>query len=207
MRRLFLPGRSVRWILSALALLMIGVAVDSAWAEVAVPADSARAIALNHQLDFYWIVEKLLALLIPALFLCTGMGARLRRFAGRVMHEKHYPTLGLFGCIYVLLATLVSLPFNYQRHYRLPMSLGWLGDETPGKWLLEQLAPLGIGMVGAILFLWVPYALIRCSPKRWWLWSTAVLSLGAWFVLVVQPVWIKPLTTAYAPLADQALRA
>jgi Zn-dependent protease with chaperone function len=181
-------------------------AASAATAGLAVPQDSARSIALGHQLDVYWIAGKLLGLLIPAGFLFSGAGARLRRFCGRIGCGIRYATLVWFGCAYVLLDALLNLPLDYLRHYRLPASLGWLGNETPGGWLLDQLPPLAVFMAGVILFLWIPYTLIRRSPRRWWLWSAALLTVAALFVLIVQPIWIKPLTTTYAPLADKTLR-
>lgn len=177
-----------------------------AMAWVVIPGDSAKAVALSHQLDRYWIAGNLLALLIPALMLFSGFGARIRHACSRLVRGQRHAAVAAFGCAYVLINAVVSLPFDYLRHYRLPKGLGWLGDETVGRWLLDQVAPIATLMAGAALFLWIPYALIRRWPRRWWLWSTAAMTACALFVLVVQPIWIKPLTTRYTPLADSALR-
>src|SRR5436309_206415 len=46
--------------------------------QIPVPHDAARAIALSHELDIYWVVGNLLALLIPAALLYRGIAVRLR---------------------------------------------------------------------------------------------------------------------------------
>ena len=61
--------------------------------------------------------------------------------------------------------------------------------------------------VAAILFVWIPYALIARSSRRWWLYAGAISVPVTFFALIVLPVWIDPLTTSYRPLADKSLYA
>jgi hypothetical protein len=55
-----------------LACVCIGAFAGEVLAQVAVPAPTAKALALGHKLDLYWIAEKVLALAIPFLFLFSG---------------------------------------------------------------------------------------------------------------------------------------
>ncbi|WP_049620837.1 M48 family metalloprotease [Frateuria defendens] len=188
-------------------LLAASAVAGSAHAGVAVPHDSPAAIALGRTFDLYWIAEALLALLIPAGFLVSGFGARLSAACCRLAHGARYASVTLFGCAYLLLDALLRLPLDYLRHFVLPTSLGWLKQESAGGWLLGQgVSLLGL-MIAVVLLLWMPYWLIRRSPRRWWLWSTAVSVPVACVLLVSQPLWMKPLAATYGPVADKSLQA
>jgi STE24 endopeptidase len=196
------PVRRAAW------LVIIGLisATAALHGQVPILPVSPKEESLNHLIDLYWLAGKAVQLLLPLALLYWGLGARLCRWIGKRVWGSRFFTIGLFGCAYVLLNALVSLPIDYARHYRLPKSLGWLGDETPGQWILGQLLGLLPLLVAALLLLWVPYWLMRRSERWWWLWATAAVAPIALFFLVAQPVWVKPLTTHYAPLADSSLR-
>ena len=148
-----------------------------------------------------------LELLLPLALLYSGQGARLCRWIGRRVGESRFLTIALFGGAYVLIQFVLGLPIDYARHYWFIKESGLPGDAGPGPWLLRQLLGLLPLLVAAALLLWIPYALMRRSPRYWWLWATAAVAPVALFFLIVQPIWIKPLTTRYAPLADSQLRA
>jgi Zn-dependent protease with chaperone function len=72
---------------------------------------------------------------------------------------------------------------------------------------LQEVVSLAARIVVAALFLWIPYALVRRSPRRWWLYGAAALVPVAFLVLMALPVWVAPLTASYRPLQDKALSA
>jgi STE24 endopeptidase len=181
--------------------------VATAHGEVPIPPVSPKEAIINQQINLCWLASKAVQLLLPMALLYWGHGARLCRWIGRRVGGSRCLTIGLFGCVYVLLQAAFSLPIDYRRHYQLPRDWGLLGDESPGQWLLGYLLGLLPPLAVALLLLWIPYALMRRSPRRWWLWTTVAVAPVALCFLVVQPVWIKPLTTHYVPLAAPQLRA
>ena len=57
------------------------------------------------------------------------------------------------------------------------------------------------------LVLWVPYLLLRKSPRRWWLYTGLAMIP---FIIVgnlVAPIWIAPLFNTFEPMHDKALEA
>jgi Zn-dependent protease with chaperone function len=64
-----------------------------------------------------------------------------------------------------------------------------------------------VGAVVAALVLWIPYLLLRRSPRRWWLWTgLATIPLGV-LALLVSPIWIAPLFDRFGPMQDKGLEA
>jgi STE24 endopeptidase len=82
-----------------------------------------------------------------------------------------------------------------------------LSTQTFGKWLSDWIKGAGISALGLALVLWIPYLLLRRSPRRWWLWAGLATAPIATFVLVVSPLWIDPLFNDFHRMEDRALEA
>jgi STE24 endopeptidase len=193
------------WLLAALPVLTLSSAA-LADAPVAIPQATAAAIAYAQLHEIIWGLCQLATLLLPAILLFTGWGARLRTVCARLVRGNRYGTLTLFACAYLVLALLVLLPLDYWRDIASEQNLGRPGDPLV-PWLVGEIVPLLVKMIAAALFLWIPYALIRRSPRRWWLYGALALIPVAFVVLVALPVFVDPLTTNYKPLNDAKLGA
>jgi STE24 endopeptidase len=190
-----------------LSIFILAIAwVGNACADVQVPVPTAKAIALSHQLDLYWLAEKFLTLLIPLLVLFSGWGSHIRTACSLIARGRRFWIVALFACAYLIFTVVFSFPFNYARHFALPHSLG-LTQESLGQWLGSQAIRLMVMMVAATLFVWIPYWILQKSPQRWWLWSAGALVPVALLILVVKPIWVDPLTTTYKPLENKPLEA
>jgi Zn-dependent protease with chaperone function len=163
------------------------------------PPGSAAYMMFRNEL---WAAAQLIALAVPALVLFTGLGARLRAFCARLSGGRWFLTLALFAVTYLVVTTVLTLPFDYYRDH---LSLGANADQTPAQWALQELVTLIVRSIIAVLFLWIPYAFMARSPRFWWLYTAIALVPVVLFVLVILPVWVDPLTTTYRPLKDAAL--
>ncbi|HEY2531722.1 MAG TPA: M48 family metalloprotease [Xanthobacteraceae bacterium] len=192
---------AARWmgLLAALAS-----AIAYADAPVAVPTATQAAIAFSRHREPLWAAAQLLPSLIACFVLFTGLGARMRGSCARLARGGRFWTVTLFACAYVILAALITMPFDYYRDVVDLRSWGEL-NQSPAQWLAGEVVGVAVKLIVAGLFIWIPYALIARSPRRWWLYSTLALVPVAFLVLVALPVWVSPLTTTYMPLADKAL--
>jgi STE24 endopeptidase len=202
-RRMTIRNSVVNWLIGgALALLLISSA--HAGTPVAVPHTTQAASAFVQHREPLWMVAQLLPILIAFLVLVTGLGARLRSLCARLAGGNWFWTVTLFACIYLMLAALVIAPFDY---YRDIVDLRTFGHSAPSplQWFAGEAASLVAKLVVMGLFVWIPYALIAKSPRRWWFYSTLALIPVVFLVLVAIPVWVAPLTTHYQPLANTSL--
>ena len=172
---------------------------------VAVPAPTALALSYHRTGNVLWAVETGLGLLLPALLLFTGASSRLRALALRAGRRWHV-TLILYAVLFTLLTAALTLPLTYYGGYLRPHEYG-LSNQSWGDWLGDWLKGVAVSAVGLSLVLWIPYLLLRRSPRRWWLYAgLATLPLMA-LLLVITPVWIDPLFSKFRPMKDQALEA
>lgn len=172
---------------------------------VAVPPPTEKAVRYHRSGNVLWIVSTLWGLLIPALFLFTGLSARIRDFARRV-GKKWFFTLAIYLVVFGMLAWLATLPLAYYSEFARQHQYG-LSNQSFGKWFGDALKALALGLVFTPLVLWVPYLLIRKSPRRWWLYSALATIPLIVFVIWASPVFVDPLFNKFGPMKDKALEA
>ncbi len=150
---------------------------------VAVPEPSEQAIRYYRSGNVVW------GLLIPALFLFTGLSARIREWA-RAIGRKWLFVIAVYFTIFLAINFVIDFPLDYYQ--------GFVRQHAYG---------LSNGMVVGALFLWIPYLLIKRSPRRWWLYTGLATIPFIFFMLLVSPIWIAPLFNDFGPMQDKALES
>ncbi len=174
-------------------------------APVAVPEPSAEALSHYRGGMRLLGVFFLWNLALPVLLLFTGLSARLRSWAERV-GRRWYFTFALY-CLGVGLAyCLASLPLCYYAGFIRPHSYG-LSNQTLSKWLGDYFKGAAVMLIVAWAVGWVPFLLVRRSPRRWWLYLGLLEVPFLCVMLLIQPVWIAPLFNQFQPLQDKRLES
>jgi Zn-dependent protease with chaperone function len=152
-----------------------------------------------------WAVGNLWGLVVPLLLLFTGFSAKLRDLARRVGHNWFF-TVAVYGVLFAVVSFALDLPLSWYASFVREHAYG-LSDQTAAKWWSDAAKSFLIGCIFNALFLWVPYLLLKKSPRRWWLY-TALLAIPLLAVLlIVTPIWIEPLFNKFGPMKDKALEA
>ena len=193
--------------LTPLLILALTIAAPALADEpVPVPQPTPEALAYHHGQDLFWLADQALTFLEPAIILFTGWAAGLTGWARRVTGGRWYPTLALFGALYIVISTLVEFPLVYWRDYVFAHAYDQ-SNQTMGKFLHDEAIGLIVQVVIIALVIWIPFLLIRRSPRRWWLWSAVALTPVFIVGIVLAPVFISPLFNTFTPLPDGALKA
>lgn len=172
---------------------------------VAVPEMSEKAARYYQSGNVLWFVNVLWDLLIPALFLFTGFSAKIRNWAQK-LGRKWFFVIGLYFIIFSVINFIIDLPLSYYQGFVRQHAYD-LSNQTFGKWFGDSLKALMVGLIGGILFLWVPYLLLKKSPRRWWLYTGMLMVPFLFFVRLISPVWIDPLFNKFGPMNNKALEA
>ena len=100
----------------------------------------------------------------------------------------------------LLVLSIFQLPLRIYGH-RIALAYG-LSVQGWGGWLADRAKSELLVLFIATLLLWGLYALIRRSPRRWWLyaWLCAVPIMAG--MVFVSPVLIDPLFNRFEPLAQ-----
>ena len=152
----------------------------------------ARARYRLHFVAFAWSCVVLFAII------ALRLGPRFRDRAESVSRRRFWQAAVFVPLLFVTDGVL-ELPTSAYGHHLARFYgqsvQGW------GSWLWDQAKGLLVGLVIAIPLVWLLYAILRKSPRRWWLWFWLALLPILVFLIFVTPLAIDPLFFEFTPLA------
>ena len=172
-------------------------------APVAVPEPSEQAMRYYRSGNVLWFVEQAWSIAVLVLLLATGLSASLRNAARRIGRNWFF-TIVIYFALFTIVTTIVDLPLSYYMEYVREHAYG-LSNQTFGKWFGDTLKSLAVACIVGALVMWVPYLLLRKSPRRWWLYTAIALVPFIVLANLVAPIWIAPLFNKFEPMQDKAL--
>ena len=163
----------------------------------------ARAEAYANTQRYLGWASYAVSLVVSALLGFTPLGARLVR---RVVRARRvWLAVPLAVLVVLLVGRLVTLPFSVVTQQRR-LDFG-LTDQAWPAWAVDVGKSLLVSWVLTSLLLVVVIALMRWSPRRWFLWaggSAAGLVFAGSFLY---PVAVDPVFNEFTPLEDGPLRS
>ena len=172
---------------------------------VVVPEPSALAIQYHRSGNVLWAVETGLGMIIPAVLLFSGISARMRSLSQRV-GRRWLLTVLLYAVLFTVLVAALTFPLSYYAGYVRQHQYG-LSNQSLGAWSGDWIKGVALSGLGLAAVLWIPYLLLRRSPRRWWLYAGfASIPLTA-LLFVITPVWVDPLFNDYEPMEDRVLES
>ena len=172
---------------------------------VAVPVPGEKAVRHYHVTIVVGVTAIIWSFLSPALFLFTGWSARIRFLAQR-QGQNWYLTFALYALAFGLLFFLVNLPLNYYAGFVFPHHFD-VTNQTFSRWLGNTLKSAAVVIVIGLAVGWIPFLIIKKTPRRWWLWLGLLVPLFLSAQMFIQPVLIDPLFHQFRPLPDKTLEA
>ena len=172
-------------------------------APVAVPEPSEQAMRYYRSGNVLWFVEQAWSIAVLVLLLVTGLSASLRNAARRIGRNWFF-TIVVYFALFTVVTTIIDLPLSYYTEYVREHAYG-LSNQTFGKWFGDTLKSLAVACVVGALVMWVPYLLLRKSPRRWWLYTAIALVPFIVVANLVAPIWIAPLFNKFEPMQNKAL--
>jgi STE24 endopeptidase len=172
-------------------------------APVPVPEPSEKAMARYRSGVALWLIDTAWGFILPAAILLTGFSSRMRTWAARVS-RKRVLTIAIYFAIFSIVTFVIDLPRAYYEEFVREHAYG-LSNQTLSKWFGDSLKSLAVGVVMGALFLWVPYLLLKKSPRRWWLYTAMASVPFLCLTMLIAPVWIDPLFNTFGPMKNKAL--
>ena len=162
------------------------------------PDKLQRAIEYAHA--GYWLhfSSEIYVMVILAVIIATGLAAKFRDWAEAASKRRFLQAL-VFVPLILLTNDLLYLPANiWGQHLELKFDQSiqswpsWLWD-----WTKSEL----ITLVCAVPLAYLLYALMRRSPRRWWLYFWLATLPMIVTVMYLEPMIIEPMFYRFEPLA------
>jgi Zn-dependent protease with chaperone function len=163
------------------------------------PDNAAKSEAYRDALHFHFFGNTFYGFLVLLLILWWRLGPKYRDWAERVSSRRFLQVV-IFAPLLLLTVAILNLPtliWDQLIELKFGRSVqhwaSWWSD-----WLTNQIIMLIIGM----LVVWILYAVIRRSPRRWWFyfWLASIPIIAMVFFL--QPLIVDPLFFKFKLLAD-----
>jgi STE24 endopeptidase len=166
---------------------------------------AARAKSDSYFEGGYWLIlwGALVAVAAELIQLHFGLARRWRDWAERVAPRWLAPAL--FTVPYVIAGVLITLPWTIYTGFAREKQYDLL-NQTFGDWAIDQGKGLAIGVIASAIVFTVVLAVIRHSPKRWWLWGALTVTAFSAVLAMIVPVFITPLFNTYTELKPGPVR-
>ena len=174
-------------------------------ARVEVPAATPQAMRYYRSGNLLWCINTALSFAIPAIFLFTGVSGRIGRLARRLGRYWFF-TVAVYFVLFSVLLFLIDLPMSYYQTYLREHAYG-LSNQTLGKWVTDSLLELVVTLIVGTLLLWIPFLLLRKSPRRWWFYTWLTVPPLMFFFMLIEPVFIAPLFNDFGEMQDKRLES
>lgn len=167
----------------------------------------ARAKSDAYAEGGYWLQfwNLLLGVAISALLLLTGWSARIRDFAERRTGRRNLQVL-IYALCFIMLTAVLSFPLMIYEEFFREHQYG-LSNLSFADWFAESFTALMVNLVLMGAAITGLYAILRRVPGSWWAWGSLASGGFIAFMMMINPVFIKPLFNDYKPLPDGEIRS
>lgn len=154
----------------------------------------------------YWLllVDTLYAVAIAALLLFTRASAWMRNRAQRITRSRFWQ-VPIYVAQYMIATTILALPLSIYEGFIREHAYG-LSNQNFLQWSGDFGTQFAVDIIQMVILATVVYAVIRATPKNWWLWGTVVVVAFFTVFLMIGPVFISPLFNHYTPLPDSPIK-
>jgi STE24 endopeptidase len=147
------------------------------------------------------IVSFLYGLAVLWMILRWNLAPKYRNWAERAFSRRPFQAL-VFAPLILLTIGVFELPVSVyenwlSRQYGLSVQ-GW------GSWSWDWVKAQVVGVVIGTIAIVILYAVIRISPRRWWLYFWLASLPLAVCLFFLEPLVVDPLFHEFKPLADKA---
>ena len=163
------------------------------------PERAAKAIAYARAIHWLYFADFLYTIVALLSVIRLRVAPVYRNWAERVAGNRFMQAV-VFGAPLLLTLGVLGLPAELLRHWisrRFDQSI-----QSWGSWFWDWSKGEFVSVAFGVILIWLLYAGIRRSPKRWWfyVWTGALPILV--LTVFIAPLVIEPMFFTFTPLAE-----
>jgi STE24 endopeptidase len=151
------------------------------------------------------LVDAVYAVIVSAIVLWLGLSARIRDFAARLTRFR-FLQVPIYIVPYTILVVAMTFPLTVYEEFFREHQFG-LSNQNFMQWFGDFGKDFGVNILATMILLTVIYAIIRATPKTWWIWGTLVTTVFLFIAILIAPVFVSPLFNTYQPLKPGPLKS
>ncbi len=162
------------------------------------PEKRAQAIAYSRARYILYFVGLAVSILVYLFLWRARVAERFRDWARRAS-PRHFVQSLIFAPLFIVAASVLNFPVDWYSDFMLERRFG-LSTQGFGSWLGDWGKSVAIVVVLGVFLVWIFYAVVRRSPRRWWLHFWLLSIPITVFVTLVEPYVVEPLFFQFTPL-------
>jgi len=154
----------------------------------------------------YWLIlwDALVAIAVSAILLFTRISARMRKTAEGITRSRFWQ-VPIYIILYTVLTTVLTFPMTVYEEFLREHQYG-LSNQNFMQWFGDFAIITGVNFGVVVILGTIIYAVIRATPRYWWVWGTGVMIVFFVIGAAIAPVYISPLLNQYKPLREGELK-
>ncbi|HZS46679.1 MAG TPA: M48 family metallopeptidase [Blastocatellia bacterium] len=163
------------------------------------PEKYQKAVQYSRIRNIFYFASYGYLLLILIVVLAVRLGPKYRNIAERASSRRFSQAI-IFVPLLLFTIDVLSLPLEaYQHTFALKYDQSIQGWPS---WIWDWAKGEIIGLIILTLAIWVLFAIIRHSPRRWWFYFWLIVLPFMLLGIFATPVVIDPLFNKFTPLQD-----
>jgi STE24 endopeptidase len=164
------------------------------------PDKYEKAVAFSRAKYRLYFADAAYGILVLILLLNLRVAPKYRDLAERISHRR-FVQAWIFAPLFLLTVGVLGLPTEI---YRQSLSRKYEQSiQDWGSWSWDWAKAEIVALVLGTIVIWILYAIIRRSPRRWWFYFWLVSIPLVILVVFVQPLVIEPLFFKFEPLQNK----
>lgn len=162
-----------------------------------------KAIEYGQKKVYLWITSIVLSIMIPGVFLISGLSSGIRNWVYS-KNKRAFIAIALYFITYSIINFIIMFPIDYYKGFVLKHAYD-LSNQSFNKWFLDIIKNFIVTTAAGALFIYIPYTLIKRSPRYWWVQFSLLLIPIIFFITFISPIYIDPIFNKYEEVQDKPL--
>ena len=150
----------------------------------------------------YWLIlwDFVYGSAISLILLNLRWSARMRDVASRMTRFRWVQGM-VYWVQYIFAITILGFPLEFYEGYVREHKYG-LATQSFGPWMGDELKSFAVALVAGVIFVPLLLAVVRRSPRTWWLRGSLVTCVILMIFVALGPVFFQPMFNTPKKLDD-----
>lgn len=150
------------------------------------------------------VVDTIYALVVAGILLWLHISAWMRNFAAS-MTRSRFLQAPIYVAMYVAATAVLTFPLTVYEEFFREHAYGLSNQDFMG-WFGDFGKEFAISLIAFVVLATIIYAVVRATPRFWWIWASGVVIVFAAFFSFIYPVFVAPVFNNYYSLKDGPLK-
>ncbi|MBR5932445.1 MAG: M48 family metallopeptidase [Treponema sp.] len=166
-----------------------------------------KITSYENEKYFFWIPKSILSTALNFCLVLFGFYPFVfsKLLTTGFVNPNSFLHIFLFMLIIGLPSTLLGIPFDIYRHFKLEKKYGF-SNMTLKTWILDLIKGFAVSVVLSFILVFAVTFILNKFPSNWWILVASVMIAFSFIMMIIYPKFIAPLFNKFSPLEEGELK-